>query len=153
MDPVLVSANPHSSIRFRILALFCVVTWTFICIPQPGFAQGNLNPPGAPAATFKTLSQIEPRIPIEVVPTNITISGSYYLVTNLTGIVGTNGITISVDNVTLDLNGFTLIGVPGSSNGSAGNLLVRNSSAANSVADSITGTQTAGPNVDSSNIG
>jgi hypothetical protein len=96
-----------------------------------GYAQGNLNPPGAPAPMFKTLSQVEPRIPIEIVPTNITVPGSYYLVTNFTGATGTNGITITVDNVTIDLNGFALIGVIGSSNGvfataSLNNIAVRN---------------------------
>jgi hypothetical protein len=28
------------------------------------YAQGSLTPPGAPAATMKTLAQIEPRTPI-----------------------------------------------------------------------------------------
>jgi parallel beta-helix repeat protein len=80
---------------------------------------------------FKTLSQVEPRIPLESLPTNITVSGSYYLTTNLTGVSGTNGITITVDNVTIDLNGFALIGVAGSSNGvfataNLNNIAVRN---------------------------
>jgi len=102
--------NPkRSSARLLVIAL--------IGAQGIAYAQGNLNPPGAPAPNFKTLSQIEPRVPIEIVPTNITVSGSYYLVTNFTGTAGTNGITIMVDNVTLDLNGFALIGVAGSSNG------------------------------------
>jgi len=105
-------------------------------IARCGYAQGNLNPPGAPAPMFKTLYQVEPRIPIEIVPTNITVPGSYYLVTNFTGTAGMNGITISVDNVTLDLNGFALIGVSGSSNGvfataSLNNIAVRNGTVRN----------------------
>jgi parallel beta-helix repeat protein len=80
-------------------------------------AQGSLTPPGAPAATMKTLQQIEPRALISSLPTNITVSGSYYLATNLTGVAGTNGITLDASDVTIDLNGFTLTGVAGSLDG------------------------------------
>src|SRR4051812_13288192 len=80
-------------------------------------AQGPLIPPGAPAPTMKSLDQIEPRTPISSLPFNISQAGSYYLTTNLTGQAGTNGITISTDNVTIDLNGFALIGVGGSLDG------------------------------------
>src|SRR5215212_2971187 len=105
MNPVL---------KFFPLALFLFAILNSQC---DSFGQGSLNPSGPPAPMFKTLSQIEPRVPVESLPTNITVSGSYYLATNLTGVSGTNGITITVDNVTLDLNGFALIGVAGSSNG------------------------------------
>jgi hypothetical protein len=70
------------------------------------FAQGNLMPPGAPAPTMKTLDQIEPRTPISA-STAITQSGSYYLTTNITVSSG-SGITINADDVSLDLNGFTI---------------------------------------------
>lgn len=75
------------------------------------FAQGNLTPPGAPAPMMKTLAQVEPRIAISSVPITISNSGSYYLTTNLTGVAGQFGIIIQASNVTLDLNGFSLIGV------------------------------------------
>ncbi|HYG21361.1 MAG TPA: right-handed parallel beta-helix repeat-containing protein [Verrucomicrobiae bacterium] len=81
------------------------------------FAQGSLTPPGAPAPTMKSLDQIESRTPIGSLPFVIAASGSYYLVTNLSGVAGTNGITITADSVSLDLNGFSLVGVPGSLNG------------------------------------
>ena len=81
------------------------------------FGQGALTPPGAPAPGMKTLAQIEPRTPISSVPFTISQPGSYYLTTNLTGVSGQNGITISNNNVTLDLNGFALTGVAGSSYG------------------------------------
>jgi hypothetical protein len=55
---------------------------------------------------MKTLSQIEARTPLSVA-TTISQSGSYYLTTNITVNSG-NGITISADNVSLDLNGFTI---------------------------------------------
>lgn len=70
-------------------------------------AQGPLAPPGAPAPTMKTLAQIEPRTPISTTPFSITAAGSYYLTTNLAVAAG-SAITISTDNVTLDLNGFTI---------------------------------------------
>ena len=78
------------------------------------FAQGSLTPPGAPAPTMKSLAQIEPRTPISSLPFTITNAGSYFLTTNLTGQAGTNGITISADHVTIDLNGFAIIGVANS---------------------------------------
>jgi parallel beta-helix repeat protein len=93
--------------------------------------QGALTPPGAPAPTMKTLDQIEPRTPISTLPLVISTPGSYYLVGNLTGSAGTNGITVTVDNVTIDLNGFALIGKPGSSNGIATIGLIRNFSVRN----------------------
>jgi hypothetical protein len=70
-------------------------------------AQGPLTPPGAPAPTMKTLSQIEARTPVSSAPFTISSSGSYYLTTNLTVSTG-SAITINANNVRLDLNGFTL---------------------------------------------
>jgi parallel beta-helix repeat protein len=66
---------------------------------------------------MKTLSQVEPRTPITNLPYTIAARGSYYLVTNLFGQSGFDGITISAPDVTLDLCGFTLLGVPGSHDG------------------------------------
>ena len=70
------------------------------------FAQGSLRPPGAPAPTMKTLAHIEPRTPISSALT-ITNAGSYYLTTNISVASG-NAITISTNDVTLDLNGFAV---------------------------------------------
>ena len=85
------------------------------------FAQGSLTPPGAPAPTMLTLSQVEPRTPVDAAHTGsggsseflITQPGSYYLTTNVVGVSGENGINISANNVTLDLNGFSVQGVSG----------------------------------------
>jgi len=95
------------------------------------FAQGSLTPPGPPAPSMKTLAQIEPRTPISALPFTINQAGSYYLTTNLTGVSGQNGIIVQTRNVTIDLNGFELVGVGGAVNAitagpSATNLVVRN---------------------------
>lgn len=79
---------------------------------------GPLTPPGgAPTSTYKTLTEVEPRLAVNTVnaPPNglvrfsITAPGSYYLTGNITlggGIM--IAIRINSDDVTLDLNGFTI---------------------------------------------
>ena len=80
-------------------------------------AQGPLTPPGAPGPTMKTLSQIEPRTPISSLPFTISTPGSYYLTTNLMGAVSSSGISVQASDVTIDLRGFSLVGVPSSLSG------------------------------------
>src|SRR5579883_3089423 len=105
---------------FKVLPAIC---GSFLLSSILVLAQGSLTPPGAPAPTMKTLSQIEPRTPISSLPFLITTPGSYYLTTNVTGTSGNNGIVITTNDVHLDLNGFTLFGVTGSGTG----ILVNNS--------------------------
>lgn len=87
-----------------------------------GFA-GTLDPPGPPAPTMKTIDQAQPRIPVSTLPGSaqslfvISAPGSYYLTGDITGVSGKNGIEIASNNVTLDLNGFNLLGVSGSLSG------------------------------------
>jgi parallel beta-helix repeat protein len=102
----------------------------FLLAPS-AFPQGSLTPPGAPAPTMKTLDQIEPRTPIDATHTpgdadslfKITQPGSYYLTANVTGVNAKYGVEIAASGVTLDLNGFDLVGVAGSLDGVAVTLL------------------------------
>ncbi len=97
-------------------------------IAFPAFG-GPVSPPaGAVGSTGKTLTEVEPRIAINATNTpgdadatpstfKITQPGSYYLTGNITGESGKDGIEIASAGVTLDLNGFAVIGVPGSLSG------------------------------------
>lgn len=97
----------------------CLAPFLFLSSAAALFAQGSLTPPGAPAPLMKSLDQIEPRIPIDALHTPgngesayvITNSGSYYLTTNLNTAFGTAYlITITANNVAIDLRGFSLLG-------------------------------------------
>ncbi|HMN42271.1 MAG TPA: right-handed parallel beta-helix repeat-containing protein [Phycisphaerales bacterium] len=104
---------------------------------------GPLNPPAGPVGpTAKTLAEVEPRVAVNATNTpgdatsvfRIVQPGSYYLAGNLAGVSGKHGIVITASGVTLDLNGFDVVGVAGSLDGvsataaSLGNIAVRNGS-------------------------
>ena len=102
------------------------VTLVAVFLPFSAFAQGPLPPPvGPPVASMKTLDQVEARIPITAATAAgnangvhvITTSGSYYLTADVQGVAGKDGIVIEANNVTLDLNGYSLKGIAGSLNG------------------------------------
>lgn len=87
---------------------------------------GDLDPPPGPVApSMKTLDEVEPRTPINqaTAPGDalalhvITVPGSYVLTgdTEVTG--GRTGIRIEAENVTIDLNGFTLSAGIGAASG------------------------------------
>ena len=88
-----------------MLSGLVMITWAATAL-----AQGPLTPPGGPAPTLKTLSQIEPRTDVLTLPPDanggrtIGQPGSYYL----TGNVTTGPIIIQASNVALDLSGFAL---------------------------------------------
>ncbi|MCC6230864.1 MAG: hypothetical protein IT432_16760 [Phycisphaerales bacterium] len=103
---------------------------------------GPLNPPaGAVSSTYKTLSEVEPRIAINSTNTPggagetflISQPGSYYLTGNITMTSGKQAIGVSVNDVTIDLNGYTITGVSGAGYGvvgygGVGRIVVRNGS-------------------------
>jgi Right handed beta helix region len=101
---------------------------------------GSLNPPPGPVSpTMKSLDEVEARTPVQSLAGDsstlyiISQPGSYYLTGNVTGVSGQNGIVVTVANVSIDLNGFALIGVSGSTNAihassTANSLTVRNGS-------------------------
>src|SRR5438034_11001068 len=95
-------------------AILLAVSWL-------GFA-GSLTPPAGPiTGTMKSITEVEPRIAINATNTpgdtnslfKITQPGSYYLTGNIAGVASKHGIEIVASGVTLDLNGFDLVGVTG----------------------------------------
>lgn len=79
-----------------------------------GAMGGSLTPPPGPVtSTMKTLDEVEARIPIRTVPMTINQPGSYYLTKNFTVGSGQFGLLVTVPNVSIDLNGFTLSGQAG----------------------------------------
>ncbi len=112
-DPATLAAIPMKKKLHRLAALTAV---TCFLTPTGVLAQGALTPPGAPAPTMKTLSEIEPRRSISQADLSatgyytITQPGSYYLTENITGSNANffGVIWINSADVTLDLNGFTV---------------------------------------------
>jgi hypothetical protein len=91
-----------------------------VLLAAAALTAGPLDPPsGTIAPTYKTLSEVEPRIAINLTNTpgdsdstfKITQPGSYYLTQNQTTKAGAFiGIEIATSNVSIDLNGFMLSG-------------------------------------------
>jgi hypothetical protein len=80
---------------------------------------GPITPPPGPVGSTPGP---EPRVAINATNTpgdsdsayRIVTAGSYYLAGNLQGVSGRSGIEIAADNVSIDLNGFALVGGAGS---------------------------------------
>ena len=113
-----------ASARLRPLARVAGVLGA-LTLALAAFA-GDLDPPGGVITpTLKTLDEVEPRTPMNLTNTpgdadsvyKITTPGSYYLIGNLKGISGKYGIEITASNVTIDLMGFHISGVPGTLDG------------------------------------
>jgi hypothetical protein len=101
--------TPRDLFRLNVLTLTLLLS-TLNPRLSTVLAQGPLTPPGAPAPTMKTLDQVEPRTPISAFGTTLTTPGSYFLTANLVSGSSTNdGILVRADNVTIDLNGFSII--------------------------------------------
>lgn len=106
----------HSPQTLAVVALLAAAA-----LPHLLLAQGSLTPPGAPAVSMKTLSQVEPRIPIDTVASagtgryGITAPGSYYLTSDISRGASACVIEIQASNVTIDLNGFRIVETTGPS--------------------------------------
>ncbi|HXI02303.1 MAG TPA: right-handed parallel beta-helix repeat-containing protein [Candidatus Saccharimonadales bacterium] len=95
-----------------------IIRWTipgFMALAVCGvLLAGDLEPPpGTPGPTMKTLTEVEPRTIISSVPFTIDLPGSYYLTGDIDA-MGSAGIRVDTDNVTIDLGGFTLSNGTGS---------------------------------------
>jgi hypothetical protein len=89
----------------KCLMIFAAVS--VVCLNQARLsAQGSLTPSSAPAPLFKSLDQVESRTPIGI-STVISTPGSYFLTGNI-AVTSGNGITITANDVQLDLRGFTI---------------------------------------------
>jgi len=103
---------------------------------------GELEPSGPPGPTMKPLSDVEARTAIRNDPTGTTPivinkRGSYYLAEDIFAQPDNHGIEITVSHVTLDLNGYsvigstelnTLSGIYTNSGAALSNIVVRNGS-------------------------
>lgn len=92
--------------RLTILLPLGLASLTVMAIPQSPFVK-SVTPVTAPILGT----------PISVLPFTISQCGRYFLTECLTGVSGQHGVTIDADDVTLDLKGFSLTGVPGSLDG------------------------------------
>lgn len=111
----------------------------------------NRGTPAAPEWIFLTSppadNHLEDRIPIDSLPYTISVSGSYYVTSDLSGPAGIN---ISVSNVTLDLNGYAVRGTGGNTSegievtGAFTNVVIRNGSVTSWGKEGIKATSTTG---------
>lgn len=107
-------ASISDRVNTFLLVLLVLMAASIMAILATRASGGPLDPPGPPSAPSGVFG---PGTPISSLPFSITTPGSYYLTGNLTGVSGESGITIAANDVSLDLAGFTLEGVPGSISG------------------------------------
>lgn len=91
-----------------------VATLTLVLLLAGVVSAGPLDPAAPPSSSSGVFGA---GTPISSLPYTISTPGSYYLTGNLTGVSGQDGITIASHDVSLDLRGFTLQGVPGFGSG------------------------------------
>ncbi|MCC6425406.1 MAG: right-handed parallel beta-helix repeat-containing protein [Phycisphaerales bacterium] len=111
--------------RSTLLATIAICITTIITASILTYA-GPLDPPAGPIdSTYRTLTEVEPRTPINSTTTpgdadsvfKIIKPGSYYLTGQLTGANGKIGLEIAASSVSIDLRGFSVVGVNGSLQG------------------------------------
>jgi parallel beta-helix repeat protein len=102
----------------RMLTVATAAITALAIVPMTQAQQIQVTRQQVQAATAQQqIAAGDPRTPIHSIPFTITECGSYYLTGCRSGVSGQNGITVDASNVVLDLNGFTLSGVPGSLDG------------------------------------
>ncbi len=91
-----------------------IIMWAVFLMISGCALTGDLKPPGGPAPTMNTLKEIYDKVAIGTeissCPYEIDSPGFYYITRNLYCPSGSHGITISADDVTLDLMGFIIMG-------------------------------------------
>ena len=101
--------------RTKLIVGLLALVWMLV-YSLTGIA-GNLEPSAPPGPTMKTLDEVEPRIPVQSLSGStsavyvIDQPGSYYF-TGDVNVVATDkhGIIVEVNDVTIDLMGYSLIG-------------------------------------------
>jgi len=115
---------------------------------------GPLNPPAGPiTSTHKTLTEVEPRIPISSTTTpgdatslyRISQPGSYYLTGNITGQAGKHGIYIVGLGNRIEDNHVARCQGTGIRTETSGNVIIRNTARSNATNYHFVGSQIAGP--------
>lgn len=106
--------KPRSAIAALWVVLVAVVTVALA---------GPLEPPAGPISPTVMPAAATAEVRTAINSTNtpgdsdslfkITAPGSYYLTGNIQGVAGKHGIEVASSGVTIDLNGFELLGVPG----------------------------------------
>ena len=108
--------------------VLCITIPICICILIAGAWLADANPPSLnpPPGPIELSGRFGPRRCIQAadIPLTITSPGSYYLAENITA--AGDGITITTDDVTIDLMGFTLAGGTGRGILVSGGLGLRN---------------------------
>ncbi len=106
--------------NFRLRSAAALAAVSVVVTTPVLLGQGSLTPPaGLPGPIYKTLDEVEPRLPLTQLnaPTSgssvfrITTAGSYYLTADLVLTTGQTGVEVAVTSpVTIDLNGYTIRG-------------------------------------------